>query len=75
MSKVIAVANQKGGVAKTMTTLSIGVGLARKGKKVLLIDADAQGDLTTALGYKNADDMDVTLRSSEVMKSGWIMVY
>ena len=61
MSKVIAVANQKGGVAKTMTTLSIGVGLARKGKKVLLIDADAQGDLTTALGYKNADDMDVTL--------------
>lgn len=49
-TKVIAIANQKGGVEKTITTLSLGVALAKEGKKVLLVDADPQGNLTTCLG-------------------------
>ena len=61
MCRVISVANQKGGVAKSTTTLNLGVGLARKGKKVLLIDADPQGSLTASLGYVEPDDIGTTL--------------
>jgi chromosome partitioning protein len=56
----IAVCNQKGGVGKTTTCANLGVGLAMQGKRVLLIDADPQGDLTVSLGW-SADDLECTL--------------
>ena len=49
---MIAITNQKGGVGKTTTTVNLGIGLARQGKKVLMIDADPQASLSICLGMK-----------------------
>ena len=61
MCRIIAIANQKGGVGKTTTCVNLGIGLARAGKKVLLVEADAQGSMAVSLGIREPDELDVTL--------------
>ena len=61
MARIYAICNQKGGVGKTVTAVSLGIGLAREGKRGLLVDVDAQGSLTASLGYQQPDQMEVTL--------------
>lgn len=59
--KITALCNQKGGVGKTVTAVNLGIGLAREGKRVLLVDVDPQGSLTASLGYQRPDQMENTL--------------
>jgi chromosome partitioning protein len=61
MATVICLSNEKGGCAKSVTAANLGFGLARHGKKVLLLDADAQGSLTISLGNHQPDKLSVTL--------------
>ena len=60
-AKITALCNQKGGVGKTVTAVNLGIGLARAGKRVLLVDVDPQGSLTASLGYQHPDQMENTL--------------
>lgn len=53
--KVVAIANQKGGVGKTTTTMDLGIGLAKNGRKILLVDTDPQASLTISMGFRNPD--------------------
>lgn len=76
MGKVIAITNQKGGVGKTVTSASLGVCLADKGKKVLLVDFDPQGNLTKGLGYRDIKSYPYSIKDAlflmKSMRLKWI---
>ena len=68
---------RRGGTGKTTTTVNLGVGLANAGKKVLLVDADPQGDLTTSLGWTEPDNLSVSLATQleRIIRDGPETIY
>ena len=61
MTRIISIVNQKGGTGKSACAANLGAGLARKNKKVLIVDADPQSDVSASFGYRDCDDSDQTL--------------
>ena len=70
--QTIAIVNQKGGVGKSTTAVNLGAGLTRQGKRVLLIDADSQANLTEMLGWQQPDELSPTLATmlERIIKHG-----
>ena len=58
MCRIISIVNMKGGVGKSTTAVYLGIGLAKQGKKVLLLDCDSQGSLTASLGFRKPSLLD-----------------